>query len=143
MKWLYTKKKFSVARIARTFGISHGVAWKILKQEGVKFRRQGTDNANYKGEKLVTKNGYVMVYCPVEFAAMRNQKTHRVFEHRLVMAKHIGRPLEDYETVHHIDGDTARNNIENLQLRIGRHGKGSAYECLDCGSANIAPVPLR
>jgi hypothetical protein len=30
-----------------------------------------------------------------------------------------------------------RPDIENLQLRHGRHGKGKVMRCCDCGSTNI------
>lgn len=36
--------------------------------------------------------------------------------HRRVMEKHIGRPLEKKEIVHHIDGDRLNNDIDNLCL---------------------------
>ncbi len=39
-----------------------------------------------------------------------------IFEHRFVMEKHIGRYLENQEDVHHINGDTSDNNLENLEL---------------------------
>lgn len=47
-----------------------------------------------------------------------------VTEHQYVMEKHIGRKLEKNECVHHIDGNRANNDINNLQLMtIGEHSK--------------------
>jgi len=39
-----------------------------------------------------------------------------VFEHRLIMAQHIGRPLSKEEHIHHINGNRQDNRIENLQI---------------------------
>lgn len=68
--------------------------------------------------------------------------TGHVLEHRLVMARKLGRPLLRTETVHHIDGDRMNNAPENLQLRQGKHGKHVVMCCLDCGSHNIGHVEL-
>ena len=37
-------------------------------------------------------------------------------EHRKMMEDHLGRKLTSCEIVHHIDGDTKNNDIENLQV---------------------------
>ena len=43
-------------------------------------------------------------------------KNGLVYEHRYVMWQSIGRMFKDDECVHHIDGDRANNNLDNLQL---------------------------
>lgn len=59
--------------------------------------------------------GYWIVACPDEFRSMATSKG-RVMEHRLVMARHLGRSLRQFENVHHLNGDRGDNAIENLEL---------------------------
>jgi hypothetical protein len=108
----------------------------------------GSKHASWKGGRQVTKRGYVEVWIDKTdpfFVMARSITTSGdgyVFEHRLVMAKYLKRPLLSSEEVHHINGHRSQNDIGNLQLRVKPHGTGVVYECADCGSMNICPKPL-
>jgi len=39
-----------------------------------------------------------------------------VMEHRIIMARHLNRTLEEGEVVHHINEDLTDNTIDNLLL---------------------------
>ncbi len=93
-----------------------------------RLRRRGADHPRWKGGRHFHRDGYVTVYVRDE-----NDKAKLVLEHRLIMANRLGRDLFDYETVHHKNGDKADNRLENLELRVGRHGRGaSEAHCPSC-----------
>ncbi len=104
----------------------------------------GINHGSYKDGKTHDSHGYILILMDKSdpyFPFMAN-KSGYCYEHRLVMAKHLGRPLSSQETVHHINRVVNDNRIENLQLRQGKHGSGIVLCCGECGSSNIIPVPI-
>jgi len=79
--------------------------------------RRGSGCHWWKGGRTLTKSGYVTVWVsPDDFYHSMADKVNRCAEHRLVMAKHIGRCLLRFEAVHHKNGNKSDNRIENLEL---------------------------
>lgn len=134
--------------IAADEGVSQPTIGRVLRAAGVsRYERtaRGERHGNWKGGRAAVGDGYVMVMVgpddPIG-GPMRNRQGY-VLEHRLVMARALGRPLTSIETVHHIDDkDRMDNRLENLQLRLGRHGKHAAFRCRQCGSTDLEAVVL-
>jgi hypothetical protein len=73
----------------------------------------GEKHRDWKGGRIIDKNGYVLILCPEHpYASWGGY----VREHRLVMEQHLGRYLEPQEIVHHINGDHQDNRIENQEV---------------------------
>ncbi len=134
-------------KIAKKFEIGHPTLKRIMAENGIQSRFEwqavGEKHGSFKTGRQINPKGYVIVWVDPEDPMHSMVVTDNyVPEHRLVMARKIGRPLKSYETVHHINGDRTDNRIENLQLRIGHHGNGQVYCCADCGSRNIVQCEI-
>lgn len=71
-------------------------------------------------------HGYWWTGVPPELRHLVPPGRRAEFEHRLVMAVELGRPLAADESVHHRNGDRLDNRPENLELRTTSQPKGSA-----------------
>lgn len=104
--------------------ISCGSKFSSFSKSGVCIKcngkeKRGENSKFWKGGKTNGK-GYIRVYA----------KDHPfangcyVCEHRLVMEKKLGRYLELWEKVHHINGIKSDNRISNLEVWIKSHPSG-------------------
>jgi hypothetical protein len=69
-----------------------------------------------KGDRFIGRHGYAYIHMP-DHPSVQHKEDKRVYEHRLVMEKHLGRYLEPFEMVIHKNHKRADNRIENLELR--------------------------
>jgi hypothetical protein len=94
----------SVTRKAKRLGLTPRLRkkftmWRLVNSDGYVVRRTNKDHPMARA--VGGRKGFYSYGC---------------LEHRLVMAEHLGRPLESWEDVHHINGVRDDNRIENLEL---------------------------
>lgn len=100
----------------------------------------GLESHLWKGGKRESK-GYIEVYQP-NHPSLKGTKRMYVREHRLVMENKIGRYLEKWEEVHHLNSVRNDNRPENLELWVKSHPAGSRLNeavkhCPTCNCNNL------
>lgn len=135
--------------IGKEIGLSQSAIGRKLRDLGILKptpQAKGSAHGSWRGGRVVDANGYARVLIANDedrALAGRTISGGYALEHRLVMARALGRSLTRRESVHHINGDRTDNRLENLQLRQGQHGHGVVMTCLDCGSHNVEAAPLK
>ncbi len=105
--------KFLVVKSRMKFGVA-----KYCSKKCNGIGKMGENNPNWINGRRLLKTGYVAIYSPNHPKAVSRRY---VYEHRLVVEKTIGRYLESWEIVHHINGNRSDNRIENLELYPHTH----------------------
>lgn len=98
--------------------------------------KRGAKCSKWKGGRSVDLRGYVAIYVEPDdpMHIMCRNGRNSVDEHRLVMARHIGRPLLSYEVVHHKNGVKGDNRIENLELMTASDHYPINRKCTGCSA---------
>ena len=82
----------------------NSVVWKKEKFGGL--------NPNFNGGRYIDDKGYIRVLIPDH----PFNNSGYIYEHRLVAEKNLGRHLQPWETVHHINEIKLDNRWENFYL---------------------------
>ena len=78
--------------------------------------KSGERNSNWKGGRCIDKGGYVLILLqPEDFFYPMTNRDGYVYEHRLIVAKALGRNLHSWELVHHKHTKYPAGSIENKQ----------------------------
>jgi len=134
IKRLYLEERKSAREIAEIMKVGIGIIYRYLKEmeitrnysECMLEYMKGKRPYNFRGWYIEKRTGYKIVMIPKEspFSSMAfiltKSKALYIREHRLVMAKNLGRALKPWEVVHHINHNKLDNRIENLELIAGQ-----------------------
>ncbi|MDQ2876935.1 MAG: hypothetical protein M3Y33_19880 [Actinomycetota bacterium] len=129
----------SQQQIADAMGCHQTAASRALRHAGVLPRApmpRGEKHASWKGGRRIV-SGYVQVLLADEDRHLiKPMSNGYVLEHRLVMARHLGRPLLPDENVHHQRANDD-NALEHLELWTSSQPSGRRVEEIVAWSAEM------
>ena len=112
LKCVGCKKEFKSRSLKRKY-CSHQCYSQAKIGRHISFDTNGDKNPKWRGGLRINKFGYVFIYSPYHPYCNIDKV---VVEHRLIMEKKIKRFLMPSEVIHHKNGITSDNRIENLEL---------------------------
>lgn len=89
-------------------------------KRGKKYCSKRCFNKKRYTHRTIDNRGYVLIYAPYHPKA---KGKGYVYEHRLIMEKHLNRFLNPIEHIHHLDGNRQNNVITNLLLTTNSEHK--------------------
>ena len=103
--WVFSKK---------SSGLCHACA---AKNNG-KNNPRGEKSQNWRGGKRLNSNGYIQILLQPDdpMFPMADRRSHLAYEHRLIVARSLGRLLSKGEKIHHSNGIRTDNRLVNLQF---------------------------
>jgi hypothetical protein len=132
---MYLEEGLGTPYIGKVFGVSPTTIVKTLRSCGVEIRNRvechkvgyqkgrieklnGDKAKGWKGGRVTNSDGYIKILAGADhpFVCMAKGRPLYILEHRLVMARHLGRPLKESEIVHHLNGIRKDNRFENLGM---------------------------
>lgn len=102
------KQKIRLRKLSKKYGYQKGK--KLTEEHKRKVGRKGFKHYNWKGGKILSYEGYVMIHMPEHPASHLNY----ISEHRLIIEKQMGRYLLSKEIGHHRNGIKDDNRPKNL-----------------------------
>ena len=78
--------------------------------------------------RAIRRIAYDVTLAPDDPLVTMTRSGRYVAEHRLVMARHLGRPLAKDEFVHHRNGVKDDNHLDNLELWTRSHPDGQRVQ---------------
>ena len=135
-QWLqkkYFNEKLLMSEIGSLCNVQSATIHKWFKRFGFKGRtpserHMGKWNGKWKGGKYIrhhSKDHYIRII---------RIDGKPVKEHRFIMEKKLGRKLLPQETIHHLDGNSLNNKINNLLLLPSN----SAHRCYEATLQSFA-----